>query len=178
MADSTPKVSLSLLDLLFCAFGGVIVMAVVFISIAGEAPAPSAEKSGHIDVRLKNNEEYPEDISLAVYIDSMPYLSSYHLCSDSNYYYGAKFELYPYSNSYESSLKNMARLSFADYEQDTLFLKVKYHNSSNNLYNAENLEFEVARFVHGEWDTISVDCDWDISENSYESGKRIKIPLK
>lgn len=180
MASTAPKISLSLLDLLFCAFGGVIVMAVVFISIAGEDTGAPPRQSGHIDVRLVHKGAYVEGVHFQLYPDSMESIYYANLVDDSNFYYDAKFVLYPYSNSYDFSENNIARLSYMDYRPDTLYLKTDFYSESPLYMEQDDLSFEVARFTNGIWDTISLKVSRSIPPfyRTLNAPIRIKIPLK
>jgi hypothetical protein len=179
MADSTPKISLSLLDLLFCAFGGVIVMAVIFISIAGTPDSSKSKRSGHLNIAIVQNNEVIDGMAVQVYPDTMQGLYIRDLINDTVSYFGAQFHLYPYGDYYHTDVANNARISFKDYPMDTLRLKLDYENFLGEEYRAKNLQLRIVRFQNAEWDTVYVDFPYNISGFSYTSeSKRIKIPLR
>jgi len=177
MADATPKISLSLLDLLFCAFGGVIVMAVVFIAISGKPSGKPLPKSGHLEIRLKvKGGDYLNAVELSMYLGDQPTLNDARvLIKDSSYFQGAKYI------RYLGAENKPGRMNFIDFEMDTLNVYAIFTSNMEVDYLKEQLEFEVARFVNGEWDTILLPSTIDVPQGFNTTPNRplkFTIPLK
>lgn len=174
--SSTPKISLSLLDLLFCAFGGVIVMAVLFISIAGEPSGPPPKKSAHLEFCLMYQGEKLDSITFQVMPDSMNAIFPYQVVKDT-FINNGLFSLYTYSDSYANSNRNLGRISVTDFFGDTVKLKAQVLYAGDR-HIEDGVEFRIARFQDGYWDTISKPFGPAFRPGSYSRDNCIPINIE